>query len=447
MRKRLIFCLVLVSVFRIFAVGVEDLEKAAMFNNASIRTASQNVDKALLDVQSARVGMMPSVDLTVTGSYLCNPIEPIRINLGDYVDFRTDYVTLYQGQEKTYYQFSLSATQPVYTWGKLKNSVSLYEEIYKVAQIQLEDCIDKAYTEIRTRYAVLYYLNKIEALLNEQQSISDRLVELSQVAFQNGLMIETDFLGIKVKANQINVAKAQVHQQILQMETALKGLTGVVVSADDLEFNETQLLSVVNDFNACGYTYLLDKATSENRNNFKILNKLKDISDLSENISSASRNWIPDFALVVSANYQGPRLPGIEKDWYGKDDWDATVTLALKTTLFDGGKAKNNYLKTQNDSTQAEINIDDAIVQVSSALTESFTNMDVCNTKIEYQKALSEQLSAKVKVQQELLDSGYGSESNLLETMLDANNSEIDSLQTKINLVSSVYSICYLSDY
>lgn len=452
MKKIVAVLLVLASFCAIWALTVDSLENSMMINNTSIQSAKSEISKALLDYKDAKAGLTPKVDLTVTGSYLCNPIDSIRINLGDYLNdnsilngFGSDYITVYEGQEKTYYQFSLSATQPLFTWGKLTNAIKLYEDVYKIRQLQYSDSVEKASTEVKTRFAVLYYLYQIEELLEEQQTISNRLVELSDAAFENGMMLETDALGARVKASQIDVAKAQIEQQIIQMKTALTNLTGVS-DFDQLDFDENAFEQQIADVESIDYSSLLGRATADLRNNIQILILLQDVSKLTEKISQFSQNWIPDMALVVSANYQGARLPLVEKDWFGKDDWDATVTIALKTTVFDGGAATRAYKKSKEESSQAVINTDDAKLQISTALTESYSSISVCESQINYQKALADQLNSKIAVQKKLLDSGYGSEADYLQVVLEYNNTKLEILQLNIQLATALYTVNYLCE-
>ncbi len=155
-------------------------------------------------------------------------------------------------------------------------------------------------------------------------------------------------------------------------------------------------------------------------------------------------NWKPDLALVVNADYSGSRLPFVETDWYGKDDWGATVTVALKTTVLDGGKAVRNVKRADSRLQDAQIDIQSAKAKVRSAVDENWTNLSVGLAQIDYQSALSEQLDSKNQVNKSLLDTGYGSESDYLQGQLDRNNCEIEILRTKINLATAVYTLLYL---
>lgn len=448
--KKLLILPLLVIVLPLCALTVGDLETAMLSSNPDVLKAREEISKAALDIRDAEAGYTPTIDLTVTGSYIANPMDPIRINLGDYISttaygIPNDYITVYNGQESTYYQFQLTLTQPIFTWGKLNNAVKLYRQIYDARVLQMDDAVEKARTEIRTRVAVLHYLLGIGELLDEQVSIAARLVEFAEEAQKNGMMLATEALSVKVQARQLDVARAQTDQQILLMMTALRNLTGIQdLEASEIEFNEDEILSEVGNLIGTDYEMILSRCLSAGRTTFRLLDSLETIAELSNDIAGASVNWKPDFALVVNADYSGSRLPFAEKDWYGKDDWNATITVALKTTVLDGGKALRNVSRTESGVTEARLDIRSARDKIRAAVDESWTNLAVCLAQMDYQEAQKEQLAARSDVDRQLLDTGYGSESDYLRGRLEYNNCCIGILRTKIDLATAVCTLLYL---
>jgi outer membrane protein TolC len=450
MKKLPILLIILLSVLPLFSLTVTDLQSAMMGGNPDIMKAREEVSKASLDVKDAKSGYSPTIDLTITGSYIANPIDPIRVNLGDYINttaygIPNDYVTIYNGQESMYYQFQLSLTQPVFTWGKITNAVRLYQKVYDARVLQLEDAIEKAQTELRTRVAALYYLLQIQKLLESQREIADKLVGHADNAQQNGMMLATDALKIKVQSRQIDVAKAQIDQQIVLMVTELRNLTGLKdLTADDIEFDEAEFDAKLGALKGTEYSTLSSRCLSDSRTTFQLLGALSQIAELTNDIAGASVNWKPDMALVVNADYSGSRLPFAQKDWYGKDDWSATITFALKTTIVDGGKAVRNVKRTESAVSEAQMDIQSAKAKVQSAVDENWTNLSVYLAQIDYQDALQSQLEAQGEVDKQLLDTGYGSESDYLQGQLESNNCGIEILRTRISLATAVYTLLYL---
>ena len=450
MKRAASLLLLAILMIPLFSLTVTDLQSAMMGGNPDIMKAREEVSKASLDVKDAKSGYSPTIDLTITGSYIANPIDPIRVNLGDYINttaygIPNDYVTIYNGQESMYYQFQLSLTQPVFTWGKITNAVRLYQKVYDARVLQMEDAIEKAQTELRTRVAALHYLLQIQKLLESQREIADKLVGHAENAQENGMMLATDALKIKVQSRQIDVAKAQIDQQIVLMVTEIRNLTGMNdLGPEDIEFDEAEFNAQLDALKGTEYSTLSSRCLSDSRTTFQLLGALSQIAELTNDIAGASVNWKPDMALVVNADYSGSRLPFAQKDWYGKDDWSATITFALKTTIVDGGKAVRNVKRTESAVSEAQMDIQSAKAKVQSAVDENWTNLSVYLAQIDYQDALQSQLEAQGEVDKQLLDTGYGSESDYLQGQLESNNCGIEILRTRINLATAVYTLLYL---
>ncbi|MBR0520303.1 MAG: TolC family protein, partial [Spirochaetales bacterium] len=76
MKKLPILLIILLSVLPLFSLTVTDLQSAMMGGNPDIMKAREEVSKASLDVKDAKSGYSPTIDLTITGSYIANPIDP-----------------------------------------------------------------------------------------------------------------------------------------------------------------------------------------------------------------------------------------------------------------------------------------------------------------------------------------------------------------------------------
>src|SRR5574344_715135 len=139
MKKLIATILVLSLCLSLWAYTYSDLNAMMLGNNLNLLKAKEDVQTALLDYNDAKWGYSPTIDLTVTGSYLFNPIEAVTLQKDQLMEFLgignigsglgDDYLTLYKGQENMMYQFQLQITQPVVTWGKITNAVNLYRRI------------------------------------------------------------------------------------------------------------------------------------------------------------------------------------------------------------------------------------------------------------------------------------------------------------------------------
>jgi len=67
---------------------------------------------------------------------LTNPIGPISVNTGQFGSIPTSNgdilippqdMVVFKGMENTLYQFKLTIDQPIFTWGKIDNSIEIYK--------------------------------------------------------------------------------------------------------------------------------------------------------------------------------------------------------------------------------------------------------------------------------------------------------------------------------
>ena len=136
------------------------------------------------------------------------------------------YLTLYDGMENTFYSFQLDVTQPIYTWGKLKNAIKLYEKVSEIKQLQISSKEKQLQTELNTRIVSLFYLSQIETLLNTQDEYANRLVKISEDAQKNGILLEQDVLEAKISAQQINITQQEIKEQFFNLLLSIQKMTG-----------------------------------------------------------------------------------------------------------------------------------------------------------------------------------------------------------------------------
>lgn len=430
-----------------------ELMKVQMLkDNTELRKLREEVTQSLLDVKDARAGYSPTIDLQVSGTYMFNPpVGPITISSDDLTNAMGlpanpagGYITLYDGMENTLYQFSLSLTQPLITWGKIGKSVKLYQEVSEVRQLQLTSQQSQLETELETRLASLWYLDAIRMLLNEQQGYAARLVELARQGEANGMLLRQDVLEAQIQAKQLDITLEEVGEQFDNLMLGVQKLTGMSdLTWEQISFTpeEAAYLELMDR----DYGLLEVQALSPMQDSLRMLDKLQRVSSYAQDIAEASVYWKPDFALKVDVGYGGSRFPLIEKDWYRQDSYSANITVAMKTTVWDGGKKLNDIKRAKSSVESAVVDKDAAIETIRQTLREQWRAMQLARSKIEYQELKIAVAGSKIDQQQKLYDSGYGDESALLQARIEECTARIELEQQKLALANAYYMVEYLS--
>lgn len=447
MKKLSLFIIVLFFTSALFAnetYNYDSLASSLRLNNTKLQAAYQDVVQAKLDTKDAKANYHPTIDLTVSGSYIINPIGPITVNASELGLPYNQYITLYKGMENTLYQTSLSLQQPIFTWGKISNGVKALKEVESVRSLQLTDTENQLNAELKSRLSAIYYMDEIISLLNEQKSYADRLVELAHSAQEQGIMLAQEVKENEINALQVDVTLSEISAQYSSNLTALRTMTGLLdLTREDISYipDEESFYSLAKeDRNA-----LIKSATSQSQPTLQMLSHMQSAMEYSEKVSKASVYWKPDFALQVSASYGGSRLPLVETDWYRQDDYSGMVTVAFKTTIWDGGKALNNIKRSESNVANAVISRDEAINTIITTLSEQFANQDMAIAKISYLDLKEETLVSKVEQKILLQSYGNASEADVLNAKIELTTCRLERLQEKLKLAQASYLIEYLT--
>lgn len=449
------FSIILFSQETVNSYTIDELSNQLKINNSELKILNQEYQQSLIDVKNAKAGLGPTIDLTVSGTYFLNPpIDSIVLNVDDILNSITwpdsmdikpsgQYLTLYDGMENTFYSFQLDVTQPIYTWGKLKTAIKLYEKVSEIKQLQISSKEKQLQTELNTRIVSLFYLSQIETLLNTQDEYANRLVKISEDAQKNGILLEQDVLEAKISAQQINITQQEIKEQFFNLLLSIQKMTGNQ-NLELANINFTPNENIFYEFANRNRDELFSKALNITQDTFLILENLEQISQYTTKIAQASVYWKPDFALKLSLGYGGSRFPFLEKDWFRQNDYTTNFTLALKTTVWDGGKKINEIKKSKSKEEIAGVNYDDAVLSIKQKLQEQFNVIDLALSKIEYQKLKLQTLDSKIKQQEQLFNSGYGSEQELLQAKIERNTAQIELEQNKLTLAGACSTAAFL---
>lgn len=229
--------------------NLQELLGATQMNHPELRKLQEEYKRSLLDVTDAWWSLGPTLDLQANGTYMVNPpIGAMYINTDDVIN-AIDWngvkprnsgqrIKIYDGMENTFYNFQLTLTQPIFTWGKITNAIKLYKQISEIKLSQITQQTDQLETELKTRLISLYYLNKILEIIGEEEGYVNRMVEVSENAERVGLLLHQDVVDAKIQAKELEIAKQDLLEQINDQLLELKRTTGIeVLSLSDINFD------------------------------------------------------------------------------------------------------------------------------------------------------------------------------------------------------------------
>ncbi len=431
-----------------------DIEKSMESGNAEIRKLNETYKQSLLDVKDAKATYQPNIELLLTTTYMPNPpigkttvsVDELSSQLGITVPGAAsgEYLTLYKGMKDIYYNAGLTITQPIFTWGKIPASVNLYSEIANIRALSVKDGTDKLSVELKTRLTALVYMNELYTLIDETKEKAYELVSMSQDAYESGMMLKEDVTKAKISALEVDVKKQELNKEYSDNLKSLKTISAI----DDLDENnidytvneeEIYRIASLNKDDVIALTTRSDSAS------ISMLKSQTKAYELKKKIAENSLYWKPDLALQVSLTYGGSAFPLAEKNWYRTDDYGLYLTVAVSTTIWDGGKKLNavKYAESEVEGTLADY--DNAIDELTTAAETNLSQIELSLTRLEYYELKLEEAEERLNLLQRQYEAGSISKTSVLSQEIEVLTDRMTIIQEKITLSQAAYTIAYLT--
>lgn len=444
-----IFILLLIVLAPTFSYTLSELEGVMLNNNTSIIKQREEVKKAELDLKDAKSNFQPTIKGTGSFTYMTEPIiGKVTIDSSDIlgqmgVGGSGGLVTLYDGMENTMYQFGISITEPLVTWGKLTGAVKAYKEVSSAQGYLLSDTIKMKKAELKMRSYALEMVKELDDKLDEASALSEELVSLVESGYKNGMMIEEDYLSAKISLNELDMKKAELQKQKNEILYGLRILTGINdLSFDDLEIEVDE--SVYLKYRDVDKSELKNSALSSSNDALSAAKSQIEVYKTQQDISKRSFYGIPDFALQVDLNYSGSRFPLLERGWNQKDKGGINISIGFQSTLWDGGKILNNIDRAESNLRGAENTLKDAILQIENTLSSTLNSMDYSFLNIDYLE--SKKSLEEIKLNNILINEEYGekSRSDEIQKRLEIISLDSQIINEKISLMQNACTLDYL---
>lgn len=436
------------------ASTIEGLKVSMDSNNAQLVKARQTYIQSLLDVKNAKANYQPTIELLLTSTYMPNPpigkttisVDELSSQLGVVIPGAAagEYVTLYDGMKNIYYNAGLSITQPLFTWGKIPNAVKLYTQVAEIRALAIEDTSNQLTAQLKARVSALKYMDDILVLLNQTKDTADELVQVSQDAYDNGMLLKQDVSKAKISAMEIDVTRQEIMKEYRTNLQELRTLTGNEdLQANDIDYsvNEEEIQAIV----AIDHDELYAMATRASSEPLTMLRKQTQALQLKKKIAQDSLYWKPDLALQVSLSYGGSAFPLVETNWYRADDYGLYLTLAVKSTVWDGGKKLNDVSYAQSEILGSIADYDAAVDQLQSVAEENIAAAELAQAKIEYLGLKLEESQDRLELLERQFAVGYISKTDVLSQQIEVYTNQMNLIKEKISLAQAAYTLAYVT--
>jgi outer membrane protein TolC len=307
----------------------------------------------------------------------------------------------------------VTAIQPLYAGGQIKNGNKLANLGEEINQLQLNLTTDQVLTTTESYYWQLVALKEKQSTLESYKKLLLTLQKEVQDFFDAGLVNKSDLLKVKLELNKIEVNK-------LKLDNGTEMLKMVFSQYIGIPYNKTMSLndSIVSLLPPESY-FVETKMALANRQEYKMLNKAVEAEVLQKKMTKGE--YLPQLAVGVGGLY----LDAYEQDnSYGL----AFATLSIPISDWWGGsyKLQEHEIKIKIAQNNLEEKSELLQLQISKAYKDliiSYKQINIAKTSLkqsfEYQKELEDTFDAGLTSTSDLLEARALTQ-QAKETLIDA---------------------------
>ena len=374
-------------------------------NNKALLQLEEKINAAQYKIEEARSGFFPQ--LSFNGSYT---------RLGRVPGFDVPGMTIDFGTANNY-NLVLSLQQPVFTWGKIKNSydiakygLSLTREEYRNTKHEIKLGVTSLF------YNVLLAEKLVKVREESIARIEDHLSTV-QERYDKGYASEFELLRVKVQL--ANAKPGLVQAKNLRHLTLdnLKNLLGISLSDSlDLDGSLESEPVVVDQTQAEDHAF-------EDRSELKLTAEQRRIGSKALAVAKAGNKP----SLFGTANYE------YKRPYYSADVWktDWNFTIALSFPLFDGFLTRSRVKQARSDLKQLDITEKQLRDLIRLEISQAVSDLNLARENILSQKESVGQAKEALRIARVQYEKGLLTNLELMDTEFALTVAETNYLQAQ----------------
>lgn len=412
-------------------LSLEQLLKAGLNNNFTIKESQLEREMAELDYKFAKRSIFP--ELTLNTSYTRleeGPQIPAGFELiknpvnNDLVGIKP----LYKEGPPDVYNTGLSLQQPIYMSGKIWTGIEIAGRGLELAQIKEEMTTEEVILQIvQAYYNVLMARERVEIEEQALQMVREHK-KAARISFKAGMALKTDLLQADIEEGNSLHSLRNARNQLQLARKSLSNLTGVELKGIQLKEIEIEPeifspynIKIKNGKEVEGnhnknLATIYDTAL-EKRSDLQLLNLNRELTGL--NLELEKKANFPD--IFISANYKW------QDDEFNLADgsWDLTLGLSMK--VFDGGRSRLKQKKLEKELVRLEKNSSNIRNMVELELERSLFNIEQNKKNIDLQELNRVKARENLNLEEKRYKAGMGSYLDVMNarTMLKNANTSL----------------------
>jgi len=416
--------------------------------NQRIKVSEAALKAAEEGVASAKSALLPSVELSVQGSYTGNAFLMSRW-------FSTNGTTEYivpglgpqqvpNGKQPTPHwgnSFTAQVSQVIYAGGAIRSSIELAKLGHQLAELDVEKNRQEVRFLLTGYYLDLYKLQNQSQVIAKNIELTEKVIQQMKARREQGTVLKNDITRYELQLQSLGLAKTQVDdaQKIIhhQIATTIHLPEGedFVIDTKSLEEDGLALKAITSEES-------WQQTATENNIDIRQASLATAMSE--QKIRNTRASSLPSVAVVAENNLFGPYTSDLIPKNANVNVW--FVGIGVKYNLSSLWKNKHDIRKARHENTQARESVQLAREGIEDAVQANYTNLLTSSVEVrtqEKQVELADQNYAVVK-------NRYDNDLALLTDMLDASNMKLSAdmalVNARINMLYNYFKLKYITN-
>ncbi|HEY9186974.1 MAG TPA: TolC family protein [Ignavibacteria bacterium] len=396
--------------------SINECINTALKNNYSIKIYEAKIKGNEAKYRDVMTLQYPQLKLY--GSYLrLSDIDPFQVTLPSPISKTIEISPVLLNNTN----FKLSLQQPIFTGGKISNSIDLAEHSYFSSLSSYNQEKNDLITNIKIGYynilkAIKLLENVKENIIRTENHIKDlkHFLELGQITKNELLKVEVQLYNLKSKEVETN--------NILSLsKMSLNNLMGKDVNEEfDIDTTITDNIEI-NDLQ-----FYLNEAIKK-RPEISMINESIKIAEYNKQITLS--NWFPQLYLNANYYYANPNQRIMPNKNKFIDTWDVGISLSFD--LWNWGSTSRKVEQSEAQIEEAKSNLSLYTNMVLLEVRQSYLNIIQLKEELIHLNKSYEAAEENYRICKDKFQKGYLSSTELLDAevaLLTSKNNYINGL-------------------
>ncbi len=429
-------------------MSLQSLFDLADQQNQRIKVSQVALKAAKEGVASAKSALLPSVDLSVQGSYTGNAFLMSR-------GFSTSGVTEYivpgvgsqqvqNGKQPTPHwgnSFSAQVSQVIYAGGAIRSGIEMAKLGHQLAELDVEKNLQEIRFLLTGYYLDLYKLKNQSQVITKNIELTEKVIEQMKVQKEEGTILKNDITRYELQLRSLLLVKTQLDdaQKIIRHQIA------TIVHLPEGEAFEVDVQSLEEEsmaLKALTSEELWQQSAAENNIDIRQASLVSEISD--QKIKNTRAASLPSVAVVAENNLFGPYTSDLIPKNANINVW--FVGVGVKYNLSNLWKNRHDIYKARYESIHAHECVQLAREGIENGVQANYTNLLTSSVEVSAQEKQVELADQNYMV----VKNRYDNDLALLTDMIDASNMKLSAdmalVNARINMLYNYYKLRYITN-